>query len=74
MKTILLSIIPALTLLDISMAHETKPAPTASTNAAPTKLSAEELEARFKATLTKATLTGRWRLIQEGKLGPEKRR
>src|SRR5687767_11945234 len=37
------------------------------------KLSQEELEARFKATLTKATLSGRWCSIEEGKLGPEKR-
>jgi hypothetical protein len=33
---------------------------------------AEELEARFKATLTKATMTGRWCSIKDGKLGPEK--
>jgi hypothetical protein len=36
------------------------------------KLSSEELEARFKATLTRATLSGRWCLIQDGKLTPEK--
>jgi len=31
-----------------------------------------ELEAKFKATLTKATLSGRWCAIQGGKLTPEK--
>ena len=32
----------------------------------------EELEAAFKATLSKATLAGRWCSIKDGKLGPEK--
>jgi hypothetical protein len=32
----------------------------------------EELEARFKSALTKATMTGRWCSIKDGKLGPEK--
>jgi hypothetical protein len=32
----------------------------------------EELEAKFKATLTKATLSGRWCGIKDGKLTPEK--
>jgi len=36
------------------------------------KLTPEELEAKFKATLTKAILAGRWCSIQDGKLGPEK--
>ena len=36
------------------------------------KLSQEELEAKFKATMTKATLAGRWCGIKEGKLTPEK--
>ena len=31
-----------------------------------------ELEAKFIATLNKATFTGRWCLIQDGKLTPEK--
>ena len=42
---------------------------TKSEKAAPTQ---EELEAKFKATLTKATLTGRWCGIKDGTLGPEK--
>jgi hypothetical protein len=36
------------------------------------KLTQEELEAEFKATLTRATLAGRWCLIKDGALGPEK--
>ncbi len=32
----------------------------------------EQLEAAFKATLTKATMTGHWSSIKDGKLGPEK--
>ena len=32
----------------------------------------EELEAKFKATLTQATLAGRWCSIKDGQLGPEK--
>ena len=38
----------------------------------PPKKSQEELEAIFKTTLTKATLTGRWCLVQDGKLTPDK--
>jgi len=34
--------------------------------------SQEQLEAQFKATLTDATMTGRWCIIKEGKLGQEK--
>jgi hypothetical protein len=34
--------------------------------------SAEQLEAKFKAMLTKATLSGRWASIKDGKLGEEK--
>jgi len=36
------------------------------------KLNIEELEAKFKATLTKATFSGRWCGIKDGKLTPEK--
>ena len=46
--------------------------PKASTNAEPVQLSAEELEARFKASLSNATLSGRWCSIDNGQLGPEK--
>src|SRR6266704_2552597 len=34
--------------------------------------SQQELEATFKATLTKATFKGRWCAIKDGQLGPEK--
>jgi hypothetical protein len=36
------------------------------------KPSVEELENKFKATLTKATMSGRWCSIKDGVLGPEK--
>ncbi|HUR47758.1 MAG TPA: hypothetical protein VMZ27_17875 [Candidatus Saccharimonadales bacterium] len=45
------------------------PAPESSEKPKPSQ---EELENIFKATLTKATLSGRWCLVQEGKLTPEK--
>ena len=50
-----------------SRAQESKPAPPAKP-----KLTQEELEAKFKATLTKATMSGRWCSIKDGKLTPEK--
>jgi hypothetical protein len=37
------------------------------------KLSQEELETRFKATFNKATMSGRWCSLEEGRLGPEKK-
>ena len=36
------------------------------------KATQEELESKFKATLTKATMSGRWCGIKDGKLTPEK--
>lgn len=36
------------------------------------RLTQAELETKFKATLTQATLAGRWCLIQDGRLGSEK--
>ena len=48
-------------------ASETKPPAVAKA-----KLSQEELEAKFKATMTKATMSGRWCGIKDGKLTPEK--
>src|SRR4051812_43439033 len=35
-------------------------------------ISPQELETKFKATLTEATMSGRWCSINKGKLGPEK--
>ena len=51
---------------------KTEPAPAGAAAAAKPKLSPEELEAKFKDTLTKATLSGRWCGIKDGKLTPEK--
>jgi hypothetical protein len=41
-------------------------------NAGSARSGSNELEAKFIATLTKATLTGRWCSIKDGQLGPEK--
>lgn len=65
MKTILICAIAALGF--ISIAQETKP------KTEKPKLTQEELETRFKATLTKATFNGRWCAVEEGRLGPEKK-
>ena len=54
----------------LAPAQETKPAAPAAP--AKPKLTQEELEAKFKATLTKATMSGRWCGIKDGKLTPEK--
>lgn len=35
-------------------------------------VAAADLEAKFKATMTEATLSGRWCLLQDGQLGPDK--
>ena len=48
-------------------AQDPKPAPPAKP-----KLSQEALEAKFQATLTKATLSGRWSGLKDGKLTPER--
>jgi hypothetical protein len=49
-------------------------APAAATPAADEKPkpTAAELESKFKATLTKATLSGRWCAVQNDQLGPDK--
>jgi hypothetical protein len=52
--------------------EKVQPAEAKASAAAKPKLSQEELEARFKATMTKATLSGRWCGIKDGKLTPEK--
>ncbi len=67
MKTNLVTIAVALMLgtpafaQDKPVADKAKPAATA-----------EQLEASFKAILTKATMSGRWCSVKDGKLGPEK--
>jgi len=44
-------------------------APAAAAKPMPTP---DELEAKFIATMSKATMTGRWCLVQDGKLTPER--
>ena len=55
-----------------SDAPEKPKTPPAKPSPAKPKLTPEELEAKFKATLTKATLSGRWCSIKDGQLGLEK--
>ena len=52
-------------------AQDAKPADSKPPATVP-KPSQEELEAKFKATMTKATMSGRWSGIKDGKLTPEK--
>ncbi len=49
-----------------------KPKGTPAPVAAKPVLTQDELEAKFIATMSKATMTGRWCLIQDGKLTPER--
>ena len=55
----------------ISFAQDA-PAPEQAETSKPKKPSQEELEARFIKTMTNATMSGRWCLIKDGKLTPEK--
>ncbi|HEY0548151.1 MAG TPA: hypothetical protein VGF13_01035 [Verrucomicrobiae bacterium] len=82
MKTILISTVAAITMAlccqafaqDKSAGPATdKPKGTLPKPAAEKpKLTPEALEAKFKTTLTKATMAGRWCAIKDGALGPEK--
>jgi hypothetical protein len=70
MRTIIAVTTVALLLNMRSLAQD-KPA--TDTAAKPTSAaSAEQLEATFKAMLTRATMSGRWCSVKDGKLGPEK--
>jgi hypothetical protein len=80
MKTTKLILLPALglALLRPVFAQDPKPDATGKLNgeaatAAPAKprLSRQELEAKFTATMTKATFRGRWCVIKDGQLGPQ---
>jgi hypothetical protein len=81
MKTKLISLVAGLAILSGNIwaqekterkpAQDSLPAPAQGAAESP-KLTAAELEANFKATLTKATMSGRWCSIDNGKLGPEK--
>jgi hypothetical protein len=70
MKTIIAIAIVAL-LLNIRSFAQDKPASDTAAKPAPVP-SAEQLEATFKTMLTKATMSGRWCSVKDGKLGPEK--
>ena len=78
MKTLLLGIV-ALLPISLPAQEPAKPTPDAEAPAQPTAAEKEEttapsteLEAKFKATLTNATMSGRWSLIKDGELTPEK--
>jgi len=81
MKTNLIAIVAAasFTFTANVFAQEAKKSDTPASKDAPAqavpekpKATQEELESIFKATLTKATLQGRWCSIKDGRLGPEK--
>ncbi len=76
MKTILLvPIVAALFLAGTAHAQESPPSEPGgggSKKSGETTAAPDELENKFKATLTKAVLQGRWCSIKEGELGPEK--
>ena len=71
-----IAFVMAVSLLACTRAQDAKPSTASSkeTTAGTAKaaLSSEELEAKFKAMLTNATLSGRWALIKDGALGEEK--
>jgi hypothetical protein len=69
-----LSSLFALLALSGSLCAQEKTSPSAAAAESPTKpkASQEELEAKFKATMTKATMAGRWCSVKEGKMGPER--
>jgi hypothetical protein len=65
--------IGAVILLLSSMRSFAQDKPASDAAAKPTTdASAEHLETTFKAMLTKATMSGRWCSVKDGKLGPEK--
>lgn len=63
-------IICALALVAWVAAAQEASKPQAVTKPAPPQ---EDLEAAFKKTFTKATMSGRWCSLEEGRLGPEKK-
>ena len=73
-KSILVPITAAVALLCCERAHAQTSAKVVTGEAKPEspKASAPDLEAKFKATLTRATLAGRWCSIRDGALGPDK--
>ncbi|MFT5190042.1 MAG: hypothetical protein ACI9DF_002811 [Verrucomicrobiales bacterium] len=74
-KTTFVAAAISLTVSITGIAQDAKEAAPEAPKAAATekkKPTQEELEAKFIATMTKATMSGRWCLIHEGKLTPEK--
>src|SRR5690349_21634485 len=78
-RILLFGVALSVTLSSVQAAETPVDRPTAATgadsqpdNGGKQKLSQEELETKFKATLTDATMSGRWCSINKGKLGPEK--
>lgn len=79
MTKTLLSLVVAFSLPSLVQAQDAKPAEKPATpgtaakeTSAKPQLSAEELESKFKAMLSNATLSGRWAPIKDGALGEEK--
>jgi hypothetical protein len=70
MKTII-AIAAVVLLLGARAFTQDKPASDSAEKQKPT-VTTEQLEASFKAMLTKATMSGRWCSTKDGKLGPEK--
>lgn len=70
----LFALLFSLSLADMAIAQDSTGSTPAAQNAATVspKPSQEKLEARFKALLTSATLTGRWSSTKDGVLGPER--
>ena len=68
MKSLLIAAIVAYLMCRTSFAQE-KPLSGSAQTAKPTT---EELEAKFKATMTKAVMSGRWFAIKDGALGEAK--
>lgn len=71
MKTTIIVIASVVLLLGMRSFAQDKPASDAAAKPAPAA-SADQLEATFKAMLTKATMSGRWCSVKDGKLGSEK--
>jgi len=70
MKTIIITAVVALLLCTRAFTQD-KPA-SASTEKQKAAATPGQLESAFKMMLTKATLSGRWCSLKDGKLGPEK--
>ncbi len=73
----LLTLLAVVALPKTNWGQDKKPAATegaapAALTAAKPQLTQEELEAKFKATMTKSVMSGRWCSLKDGEMGPEK--